>query len=201
VGGERLRRGLRRADAARRPLRRPPGAPSDLHRRDSRLHAGLAARRVRHRPSLAARRPRRAGRRRGNGRSHRAIADRPHLPGGPATGPRDRRVRGNDLPGHRGRADRGRSAGHLSQLAVGVLRECAHRAGRGRPGHAGAARAGTARRALRPARRGHRHGRGRVAGVRAVQRRHHPRRGLALGRHQGGRGAGRRGRAADPRSG
>ena len=32
-----------------------------------------------------------------------------------------------------------------------------------------------------PGRRGHRDGRGRVAGVRAVQRRHHPGRRLALG--------------------
>ena len=41
--------------------------------------------------------------------------------------------------------------------------------------------------AVRPARRGHRHGRGRGPGLRAVQRGDHPGRGFALGRCQGGR--------------
>ena len=55
---------------------------------------------------------------------------------------------------------------------------------------------GAARRAVRPARRDHRDGRRRVAGIRAVQRGDHPGRRLALGRHQGDRLAGRRGGAA-----
>ena len=83
VGRERLRGGVRRAAAARRKDRRPTGAPPDPHRRAADLLPRVAARRAGHRPGVADRRPGRAGRRRGNGRAHRAVAGRRHLPGGP----------------------------------------------------------------------------------------------------------------------
>ena len=59
-----------------------------LHRRPACLRSGLAARRVRHRPGVADHRPRRGARRPagGDGRTHRAVADRCHLP------PRDDRA-------------------------------------------------------------------------------------------------------------
>ena len=57
----------------------------------------------------------------GDGRAHRAVADRGHLPGGPCADPRDGRVLGDGHPRHRGRADRRRPAGHLRQLAVGAV--------------------------------------------------------------------------------
>ena len=108
---------------------------------------------------LADYRPGRARRRRGDDRARRAVADRGHLPGGPAAQPRGGSVLGDVHPGRSGRADRRGPAGHLRQLAVGVLRERADRAGRRGPGHPGAARDGTAGRAVRPARRDHRDGR------------------------------------------
>ena len=61
----------------------------------------------------------RAGRRRGDGRAHRAVADRRHVPGGPAAQPRGRGVLGD---GHRGRAGRRRptSGGLLESGKVQV---------------------------------------------------------------------------------
>ena len=46
--------------------------------------AGLAARRARHRPGVAAGGPGRAGRRRRDRRAYRAVADRDDVPAGPA---------------------------------------------------------------------------------------------------------------------
>ena len=121
--------------------------------------------------------------------------DHRDVPGGPAPQPGPRRV-------HRDRRDRrrDRAAGrggdhHLPVLALGDVRQravglfvpalataCCPTSGRGP--------------AVRRGRRDHRDGRGRVAGVRAVQRGDHPERCLALGRRQGGRFAVRRGGAA-----
>ena len=106
--------------------------------------AGLAARRVRHQPGLAARRAGLAGRRRRVRRAHRTGADRGHLPPGPAAQPRDGRVRRDERGRRRGRPDRRRTAGSVRQLALGVFRERADRPGRRAARHACAARVGTA---------------------------------------------------------
>ena len=50
---------------------------------------------------------------RGDGRAHRTVADRRHLPRRPAAEPRDSGVLGDGHPRHRGRTDRRRPAGHL----------------------------------------------------------------------------------------
>ena len=84
---------------------------------------------------MAARRAGHPGRLRGDRRAHRPVADRRHLPRGPAAEPRDGRVRGGERGRSRGRADR-RAAGQLPQLALGVLRQRADRARRRGPGHA-----------------------------------------------------------------
>src|SRR5262249_5037281 len=77
-------------------------------------------------------------------------------------------------------------ADHVCLLAVGAVRQRADRPG-GRAGRAaGAGRVAAAAGAVRPARRDHRHRRDRHPGLRTVQRRHQPRRHLALGRSQGG---------------
>ena len=144
MGRQRVRAGVRRAAAARRQVRRPAGAPPDLHRRHPAVLAGLAARRVRHRPGVAARRAGRAGHRRRVRRAHRAVTDRGHLPRGPAAQPRDGRVRGDERGRRRGRPDRRRPAGPVRQLALGVLRQRADRPAGRVPGDPRAARVGAA---------------------------------------------------------
>ena len=156
MGRQRVRAGVRRAAAARRKVRRPTGASPGLHRRHPGVLAGLAARRVRHQPGVAAHRARPAGRRRRVRRAHGAVADRRHLPRGPAAQPRDGRVRRDEHRRRRGRPARQRAAAHLRQLALGVLRERADRP-RGRAaGAAGARRVRTAAGSVRPAGRDHR---------------------------------------------
>ena len=71
----------------------------------------------------------------------------------------------------RGRPARRRAADHLRVLAVGAVRQRAHRHRRGIGRAAGARRVGPQPRPVRPARRGHRHRRGRRPGLRPVQRR------------------------------
>ena len=73
------------------------------------------------------------GRRRGDGRAHRPVADRGHLPRGTAAEPGDGRVRGDERGRRRGRADRRRPAGQLPQLALGDVRQRADRAASSRP--------------------------------------------------------------------
>ena len=119
VGRQRVRAGVRRAAAARRKVRRPTGAPPGLHRRHLAVHAGLAARRVRHQPGLAAHRARLAGHRRRVRRAHRTVADRGHLPRRAAAQPRDGRVRGDERGRRRGRPDRRRAAGPVTSAGAG----------------------------------------------------------------------------------
>src|SRR5215472_9654665 len=140
VGGQRLRGGVRRAAAARRAGRRPTGAPPGLHRRPRRLLPGVAVGWYGYEPGLADRRAGRSGRGRGDGCAYRTVADRGHLPGGPAAQPRRRRVLGNGHRRRRGRTRRRGPTGHLRQLAVGAVRERADRAPRRGPGHPGAAK-------------------------------------------------------------
>ena len=182
VGRQRVRAGVRRAAAARRPIRRPTGAPPDLHLRHPAVLAGLAARRVRHRPGLAARRAGRAGRRRRVRRAHRAVADRGHLPRGAAAQPGDGRVRGDERGRRRGRPDRRRPAGPVPQLALGVLRQRADRPGGRVARDRACCRESERRRGafdLPGAITGS--ARPRRAGLRAVQRRDQPERRVALG--------------------
>jgi len=181
VGGQRLRADLRRAAAARRPGRGPARPPQDVHRRAAAVLRRLAGRRVRHQPGLPARGPRGARRRRRARRPGRAVADHHHLPRGPAAHPRVRRVRRDEHRRRRDRPDRRRPADHLRLLAVGAVRQRAHRR-RGRAGRpAGAGRVAAPPRPVRPARRDHRHRRDRRPGLRPGQRRHQPGRGLSLG--------------------
>ena len=196
MGGQRLRPGLRRAAAARRQSRRPARPPQGVHRRAAAVLRGIAGWRVRHLPGVAARGPRGAGRRRRGHRGSRAGADRDHLPRWPAPQPGDGRVRRDERGRRRGRPDRRRTADHLRVLAVGAVRQRAHRPGGGPGRAAGAYRVRAAAGPVRPARRDHRHRRNRRPGLRAVQRGHQPGRGLALGRRQGSGLAGSVGAAA-----
>ena len=195
MGGDRICRDVRRAADARRPGRRHPRPAADVQRRDPVLHPRLAARRPRHQFVAADHRPRAAGRRRGPRRTGRPVADRGDLPRGQAPHPGAGHVRGDDRPGRRRRRGRRRPPHHLCVLAVGVLRQRAHRP------------AARVRRPVRdtgvtalspavgPARRHHRHGRIRAAHLRPHPRRHRPRRHLALGRHGHSPRAGRRRRS------
>ncbi len=181
VGRQRLRTGLRRPAAARRKVWRPTGAPPDLHPRHLAVLDRLAARRVRHRPGLAPRRARLAGHRRRVRRAHRAVADRGYLPRGPTAQPRDGCVR-RDERGRRGRRpDRGRPAGPVPRLALGVLRERADRPGARVPRPPRARRVRAAARCLRLAGCHHRQPRPGRPRLRPVQRRDQPERRVALG--------------------
>ena len=191
MGGQRLRAGLRRAAAARRPGRGPARPPQGVHRRPAAVLGGLAGWRVRHLPGVAARGPRRPGRRRRDHRADRAVAGRHHLPRGPAAEPGDGRVRRDERRRRRGRPDRRRPADHLRVLAVGAVRQRADRLGGRAVRAAGAPRVRAAPGPVRPARRDHRHRRARRPGLRPVQRGHQPGRRLALGRCQGRGLAGR----------
>src|SRR5260370_755107 len=91
MGGQRLRAGLRRAAAARRPDRGPARPPHDVHRRAAAVLRRLPGRRVRRQRGLLAHRPRRAGRPRRARRPRPAVADHPHPRPGPAADPRGRR--------------------------------------------------------------------------------------------------------------
>ena len=196
MGGQRLRADLRRAAAARRPGRGPARPPQDVHRRAAAVLRRLPGRRVRRQPGLLAHGPRGAGRRRRAGRPGRAVADHHHLRRGPAAHPGAGRVRRDEHRRRRDRPDRRRPADHLRLLAVGAVRQRAHRR-RGRAGRtAGAGRVAAPPRPVRPARRDHRHRRGHRPGLRPDQRRHQPGRRLPLGRCQGHRLARRRRGAA-----
>ena len=88
---------------------------------------------------------------------------------------------GDERRRRRGRPDRQRAAAHLPQLALGVLRQRADRPGGRSPRAARARRVRAAARSLRPAGRDHRLARPGRARLRAVQRRDHPERRVALG--------------------
>ena len=141
MGVQRLRRRVRRAAAARRPAVRPARRPPGLHRRLGRPARRVARRRCRRQRRRRARRPRRPGRR---CRAHRAVrAD-----------PADDAVRRQRQGAHqgaravrRGRTGRRHRRGvprrrphRVRVVAVGVLPQHPHRAGRHRardPGDAG----------------------------------------------------------------
>src|SRR2546430_2187991 len=102
-------------------------------------------------------RPRHPGRRRRAGRPGRAVADHHHLPRGPAAHPGVRRVRRDEHRRRRDRPDRRRPADHLRLVAVGAVRQPAHRR-RGPAGRtAGAGRDPPPPPTVRPGRPDHRH--------------------------------------------
>ena len=180
MGRERVRPDLRRVPAARRPGRRHPRPAPRLHRRHHLVRGGLAGRRVRHQPGLAADLPGHPGRRRRDRRPDRAVAGHHHLPRGPGAEPGDGRVRGDEHRRRRGRPAGRRDPYHLPVLAVGVLRERPHRRRRRADGAAGAGRIPPPPRPVRPAGRGHRHRRPGRARLRPVVRRGHRDRRRAL---------------------
>ena len=189
VGGQRLRPDLRRPAAARRPGRRHPRPSPGVHRRHGPVLAGLAARRVRHHAGLAARGPRGAGRRRRGHRPDRAGPDHHHLPGGTAAQPGDGRLLRDEHRRRRGRPDGRRPADHLPVLALGAVRQRAHRRDRRAHRAAGTGRVAGPARQVRLPRRDHQHARPGGPGLRPDQRGDQPERRLALGRHQGHRRA------------
>ena len=199
VGRQRLCARVRRPAAARRADGRPARTAPDLHRRHRPVRGRLAGGRVRPGPGVAAHRPGRPGHRRRAGRARLAVADRRHLPRGQGAEPGDGRVRGRvDLRrGHR--ADRRRAADQLPRLALGVLRERAHRPGSRAARAPGHRRVRADPRQVRPARRDHRLARPGRPGVRAVGGGDHVRQrpgDRALGQHQGHHLAGGVGGAA-----
>ena len=127
VGRQRVRAGLRRAAVARRPVRGLARPPPDIRRRAAFVLGGVAGRRVRHQPGVAARGPRRPGRRRRSHRGDRACADRYHLPGGPPAEPGHGSVRRDECRRRRDRPARRRPAHHLRVVAVGAVRQRPHR--------------------------------------------------------------------------
>jgi len=102
-------------------------------------------------------------------------------PRGATAQPGDGRVRRDERGRRCGRPDRGRPAGPVPRLALGVLGERADRPAGRVFRDSGAARVGAAPRRLRPAGRDYRLAGSRLAGLRAIERRDQPERCLALG--------------------
>ena len=127
VGAERLHPDLRRPAAPRWEGGRHPRPPPGVHRRHPGVHPGLVPRRPGHLIGLAAGRPRPAGGRRRHRRTDRALADHHQLRRGRGAQPGVRGVRGRGR-GRRGhRPDRRRHPHLLAVVALGAVRQRAHR--------------------------------------------------------------------------
>ena len=171
VGAERLHPDLRRAPAAGGPGRRHPRPPPGVHRRDPDLHPGLVPRRPGHLGGLAAGRPRPPGGRRRHRRADRPGPDHHQLRRRPRAQPRLRGVRGGGR-GRRGpRPARRRHAHLVAVVALGAVRQRAHRRPAGRAGAAVHHRVRAPSGPLRPGRRPHLHRRDDRPGLRLHQRR------------------------------
>ena len=153
VGDQRLRPGLRRVPAARRPGRRHAGPPPHLPRRHRRVHRGLAAGRAGLVGGVPDRRPRLPGPRRGDHHAGRTVDPLHDVHRGPRAQHRARRLGCRRRLRRRGRRTPRWRPHRRPQLGVDLLRQ---RAGRCRRVRAGAAPApGEPRRAgqeVRPAR-------------------------------------------------
>ena len=102
-------------------------AAADVHRRPRAVHRRQLPRWHRDQLPVAARRPGRPGHRWRDRRAHRAVADHQRVRRGRGAQPRGGRLRGGLRRRRRSRAAARRRAHQLLQLALGAVRQRAHR--------------------------------------------------------------------------
>ena len=181
VDRHRLLAGLRQSAVARRPAGRHLRPPPDLHDRHPALLGRLTGRRLRHLRVVAADGARRAGRRSGARGSYGPCPDRHDVPDGRPAQPGARRLGRHGRRRRRHRPAARRDPDDLRVVALGLLRQRAHRPDRGRAGPHRAAGRRPAAASPRHPRCRHQHGRPGAAGLRPDARRGRAGRRVSLG--------------------